>query len=216
MSEMITTYMLTDPEKAIPMDRGDFYSEQIDAYHKTGKPTRAADIIDIFIFNSDNELMIQKRSYNKAHNPGMLDKSIGGHVRWDDTVDYTVMVETVQELQTPSIVLRDRKDFQKTYGVLKSYLDTIALVQYGKTGIYELDKSIGGEVIKIANRVHCFFGLYDGRVRPVDREVKGILWYTLCELDTEMKKFPDTFTYDMHFFLKEYRSAMEDFLKVIG
>jgi len=99
MSEIINTYLLDDPETIIPMERKEFYREQIEVYKKTGKPTRANDIIDIFIFNSHQELLVQKRSYDKTHNAGLLDKSIGGHVRYGDSADYSVMVEKYGRFQ---------------------------------------------------------------------------------------------------------------------
>ena len=70
------------------------------------------------MFNSYGEMIIQKRSFDKNHNPGLLDKSIGGHVQFGDTPDYTAMVETIQELQTPSIVLKNENDFVKTFHLL--------------------------------------------------------------------------------------------------
>lgn len=213
MPEIINTYLLDDPETAIPMDRDEFYAEQIAEYKKNGKPSRANEIVDVFIFNGVHELLVQKRSYDKAHNPGMLDKSIGGHVRYGDAADYTVMVETVQELQTPSIVLKNMKDFHKTVGLLSDYLTTIAIVKHSHTKIYNLEKVIKNEKIVIANKVHAYFGIYDGSIRPVDREAKGILFYTLDELEKEMKTFPDTFASDMHVLVKELRPDMEEFLK---
>jgi isopentenyldiphosphate isomerase len=215
MSEILNTYLLSDPETIVPMDRDEFYKEQIKEYKKNGAPNRAVDIIDVFIFNRQHELLIQKRSFEKNHNPGLLDKSIGGHVHYDDTPDFAVMIETVQELQTPSIVLRSQKDFKKTHGLLGDYLGTIAIIKHSESKIHILEKLLNREVIQIANRTHIYFGVYDGRIRPVDREAKGVLWYSLSELDKEMKKFPETFTKDMHFFLKEYRAPMEEFLKSI-
>lgn len=85
MSEIINTYFVHDKETLIPMKRDEFYREQIAVYKETGSPTRACDIIDIFIFNSDGDLAIQKRSKDKNHNPGMFDKTIGGHVTYGDT-----------------------------------------------------------------------------------------------------------------------------------
>lgn len=195
------------------MDRDEFYAEQIKAFQETGAPTKAIDIVDVFIFNSNHELLIQKRNFNKAHNPGLLDKSVGGHVRYEDAPDYTVMVETVQEIQTPSIVLRDQNLFRKTETLLRDYLETVAIVKHHGGEIYHLGKLIKGQRVVIANRVHLYFGIYNGRIRPVDRESKGVLWYSLADLDQEMKKFPETFTEDMHFFLKKFRGDIESFLK---
>lgn len=215
MSEVLNTYLLSDPETVVPMDRDEFYCEQIEVFKKTGQPTRAVDIVDVFIFNKAKELLVQKRSFDKTHNPGLLDKSIGGHVRYEDTPDYSVMVETVQELQTPSIVLRDKVHFTKTLNLLREYLNTIAVVKHGETKIVTLNKIIGGEELGIANKVHVYLGVYDGRVKPVDREAKGVLWYSLPDLEREMKQFPDMFTHDMHYFMKEYRGHMEEFLSTL-
>ena len=198
------------------MDREEFYAEQTAVYKKTGKPTRAADIVSVFIFNGVGELLVQKRSYDKAHNPGLLDKSIGGHIRYGDTADFSVMVETVQELQTPSIVLKNATDFEKALGLLYEYLTTIAVIKHSQSKIYVLDKIIKEEIVKIANRIHVYFGIYDGSIRPVDREAKGVLFYTLAELDREMQQFPDTFTADMHVFIKELRPDMDRFLNFLS
>ena len=87
MSETVKTYLLTDPDTPIPMDRADFYDEQIKVFKETGKPTRAVETISVFIFNTSGQLMLQKRSFDKAQNPGLIDKSVGGHVQYDDTVN---------------------------------------------------------------------------------------------------------------------------------
>jgi len=211
-TEIVNTYLLDNPDVVIPMDREEFYQEQIEAYKKTGKPTRAVEIIDIFIFNSHGELLIQKRSFDKEHNPGLLDKSIGGHIRYGDTPDYTVMVETIQELQTPSIVLRGGDAFRKTFALLSDYLETIAIIQHENVGVHLLEKVFNGEKVVIANKIHLYYGVYDGRIRPVDREAKGVLFYSLYDLEKEMKELQDAFTGDIKFLLKEYRLSMEKFV----
>jgi isopentenyldiphosphate isomerase len=213
MSEQIISYILGAGNTPIPMDREQFYQEQIETYRKTGKPGKAVDIVNIFLFNRHQELLIQKRSNKKNHNPGLLDKSIGGHIVSGDSADYTVMVETVQELQTPSIVLRSDEDFIKTLKLLKSYIETIAIVKHHHTKLYHLEKNFGGEKVVIANRTHVYFGIYDGQIRPVDREAKGVLYYTLEELKEEMARFPNTYTADMHTYISELSPEISDFLK---
>jgi isopentenyldiphosphate isomerase len=213
MSEILNTFLLEDPETPIPMDRDQFYSEQIAAYQKTGKPTRACEIVDVFIFNSDKELLVQKRSAHKKHNPGLLDKSIGGHVRYGDTPDYTVMVETVQELQTPSIVLKNKVDFKKTFELLTDYLTTVAVIRHGSSDIILLEKKIDGKPVIIANKIHVYFGIYDGRTKTVDKEAQGLLSYKLADLDAEMKSNPALFTDDMHVLMHKLRPDINEFLK---
>jgi hypothetical protein len=58
MPEIINTYLLTDPETALPMNRDDFYAEQIAAFKKDGKPTRANDVVQVFLFRSNGELLV--------------------------------------------------------------------------------------------------------------------------------------------------------------
>ncbi|MCA9356118.1 NUDIX domain-containing protein [Candidatus Nomurabacteria bacterium] len=215
MSETVNTYSLDNTDFLVPMDRKAFYEEQTRVFKETGKPTKAVEIVNIMIFNSYGEIIIQKRSYEKAHNPGLLDKSIGGHVVHGDTVEYTVMVETVQELQTPSIVLKDFIDFNKTINILGSYLETIAIISTTKPIFYEPVKIINNEKIKIANKMHLFLGVYDGRIRPVDREAKGVLFYSLEELETEMKNQPNAFTDDLHEIIKLYKDEIVAFVELI-
>ncbi|MFH1597776.1 MAG: NUDIX domain-containing protein [Patescibacteria group bacterium] len=215
MSEILNTFLLTDPETAVPMDRDDFYKEQIAIAKKTGKPTRAAEVVSVLIFNSSEELLVQKRNYHKAHNPGLLDKSIGGHVRYGDTANYSVMVETVQELQTPSIVLKNLNDFNKTLNLLDEYLTTIAIVKHSLTELQIWDRIVDGKKVKMVNKVNAYFGIYDGSIKAVDREAKGVLFYTLDELDQEIKAQPETFTHDLRVLVDALRPDIEEFLKFL-
>ena len=206
---------MNDPESLIPMKRDEFYAEQIKIFKETGHATRACDIIDIFIFNSHGDLLVQKRSRDKNHNAGMFDKTIGGHVTYGDTYNHTVMVETVQELQTPSIVLNNKNDFIKTLDVLSEYTETIAIIKRNDTEIHTLPKIIKGERINILNRVHLYFGVYDGRTRPVDREAQGVLYYNFDDLIAEMSDNPTMFTDDLHFLMKTYEKEMRAFIEYI-
>ncbi len=215
MSEIINTFLLDSPLEPVFMDRKDFYSEQVSEFKKNGSPTRAIEVVNILIFNSHGELIVQKRSFDKAHNAGLLDKSIGGHIQKGDTPNYTVMVETIQELQTPSIVLEDQEDFNKTFLLLGKYLETIAIVKHFKTALHSPVKVIDKELVEIANKMHIYFGVYDGRIRPVDREAKGVLFYSIDELKKEMSDNPQTFTGDMHLIMKEYGIEMQKFVDVI-
>lgn len=215
MEDKINTFLLKNPFELIPMDRKDFYEEQVKLYKSGGKPDKAIEIVNILMFNSYGEMIIQKRSFDKNHNPGLLDKSIGGHIQFGDTPDYTAMVETIQELQTPSIVLKDENDFIKTFHLLNKYLETISVIRYFTTALHTPIKIINKENIPIANKMHIYFGVYDGRIRPVDRESKGVLFYSLAELKNEMEKSPETFTNDIHMIMKEYKEDIEKFVEMI-
>ena len=168
--------------------------------------------VSVLLFGLDGEIILQKRSDNKRHNPGLIDKTLGGHIIYGDNDDYTIMVETVQELLTPSAVLNSEADFNKTLGILKSYLDTIAVVYKKTVRPWKLNKVVDGEIYRIDNIVHLAFGVYGGRMRPADKEASGILYYnSLEQLEKEMTTHPNIFTDDLIQLVKEYR---DDILKL--
>lgn len=213
--EIVNTYRIDEPETLAPMNRGKFYEEQIESFKKHNRPTRAVDIVGCLIFNPKGEVLLQKRSHSKNHNPGLIDKTLGGHIQYGDVPDYTVMVETIQELQTPSIVLRNKNDFEKTFDLLRGYLGTVSLIKYVDSDIHILPKIIKDERIDIANRLHFYIGVYNGRVKPSDGEAQGVLWYSLEDLEKEMARFPETFTDDIKIFMKRYANQIKEFREYI-
>ncbi|MEI6773395.1 MAG: NUDIX domain-containing protein [bacterium] len=154
--EYVNTYDINNPYQIIPMKRDEFYDEQIEIYKKTGAPTKAVDIIDVILFNEAGEFIIQKRADHKRHNPNLLDKTIGGHVQNGDNPNHTVMVETVQELEIPSLVVNTHTEFMRTYYILSEYLQSIGLIQHIDTKIYNMEKIFDKEKVVIANRVHFY------------------------------------------------------------
>ncbi|MDO8443883.1 MAG: hypothetical protein Q7S80_00015 [bacterium] len=215
MSETITTYEAESPVTAIQMDRDKFYREQIELSEKGIKPTTAVAIVDVLMFDTKGEIFIQKRSNTKAHNPGLFDKSMGGHVRFGDTTDYTVMVETVQELQIPSIVLRNDKDFIKTLDLLEDYLNSIAVVKHIDTKNLTLVKKIKSKDVPVVNRLDLYFGVYNGSVKTVDREAKGIILYSLDDLKESIETAPSLFTQDIAMFIERYHDRIVEFIELI-
>ncbi len=212
MSEQVYTYSLNNKHEVFAQDRSEYYQKQVDSFNKTDSTTEAVEIIHVFLFNSDGELLIQKRGKSKDHNPGLLDKSLGGHITFGDTADYTAMVETVEELQTPSIVLRDSIDFEKTRALLRDYKQNIAVIKPYTIGFFTQPRIINGKSIPIVNKAHVYLGIYDGTTKPSDKEASGVLYYTLDDLKEEMQKSPEQFTQDLHFYIKEYEKDFRDFV----
>jgi hypothetical protein len=218
-SEKITAFDLNKPDLTFPMDRDQFYNEQIACFKKTGKSTKGISIVDVLLFDVSGEIFVQKRSNAKRHNPDLFDKSIGGHVASGDNPDFTVMVETVQELNVPSIVLRSEQDYLKCLRLLSEYLDTIALIKNVSVFVAPLKKIFDGESVIITNKKYLYLGMYNGSTKTIDRESKGVLLYKLDDLIDEMKKFPERFTADMHYYIehheKDLRKFIGDAVKVI-
>ena len=212
MSEIVNTYLLSKPGQLIPMKRESFYKEQIAAFKKNGKPSRAIELVQILLFTSDQEIILQKRSNKKKHNAGLMDKSVGGHIQHKNTPTYTVMAETLQELQVPSFVLNSEDDFDKTLKLLQKYLGSAALVQRIDEKIEILPKVFKGEKIPIASKYHFFIGVYDGAVKPIDKEASGILFYNYNSFKKEIKTTPDFFTDDLKYFITKYNKEINNLL----
>jgi len=118
--EQITVSPVGSPTQVQAYSRRQFYEEQFSGNNKL-----AVHVVDIILFDTNGDMILQKRSHTKAHNPGLLDKSIGGHIAFGDTPNYTVMVESIQELLTPSIAAGDHKEFTKIFNLLRDYTETI-------------------------------------------------------------------------------------------
>ena len=62
------------------------------------KPDTYHLVIHVVIFNSENQMLIQKRKHDKASNPNMWDISVGGSVTAGETSQFGAMRETEEEL----------------------------------------------------------------------------------------------------------------------
>jgi isopentenyldiphosphate isomerase len=209
MDEKITVSPLTDITKKLPYSRRQFYEEQFSGSRKD----LAAHIIDVLLFDPSGDLILQKRSLSKNHNPGLIDKTLGGHITFGNSANYTVMVESVQELLTPSIVLDDETDFDKAFDLLQPYVDIISILEKKTVKLWNFQKLHDGRHEPVGNVVHLYFGIYNGRMRPADREASGVLYYSVDQLESEIAATPNLFTDDLIQILGEYRDDILAFQK---
>jgi isopentenyldiphosphate isomerase len=212
MSEIITACKTNDWENRFPIDRQEFYKQAIE----NGETSNiAVEIINVLIFNTKGELLIQKRSKNKTHNPGLFDKSIGGHVKYGDSLEYTLITETIEELLVPSLLIQEKSNFKKNLTQLRPYLNTIAIIKKLGIDCCFLKKIIKGKEISVGNKYHLFIGFYDGTIKLIDGEVSGLFWYELDDLNEEIQKSPQIFTNDLKFILKKYDTEIQSFLEIL-
>jgi isopentenyldiphosphate isomerase len=214
MSELITTYKLTDLDEPVPMDRDEFYDGQINLFKKGRKNTYAAGIVDVFLFTPDKQIILQKRSGSKRHNPNLIDKAVGGHIKWGDTAQYTVMVETLQELNVPSIVLDSEENFKKTYKLLKNHLTNSAIIQFVEKRTTNFVKVFGKEAIGISKKYYFYLGIYNGSIRPTDMEAEGIIFISYNKLEGKIKENPEAYTEDLKFYMDKYQNKIKEFLQI--
>lgn len=106
------------------MVRGD--EMQPDTYHL---------VIHVAIFNSNNQMLIQKRKYDKVSNPNIWDISVGGSVTAGETSQQGAMRETEEELglsidlhnQLPHLSITFERGYDDIY-IVNREADLAALV----------------------------------------------------------------------------------------
>ncbi len=76
-----------------------------------GNPSLIHRVVHVLVFNSNGELLLQKRSMNKDVAAGKWDTSVGGHVNSGETLDEAVKREMEEELGITSC----RLEFLYTY-----------------------------------------------------------------------------------------------------
>ena len=91
--------------------------------------------------------------------------------------------------------------------------EALTTMKHIDTKIWEFTRIFNREEIKIANRGDIYLGIYHGRVKAVDREAKGVLAYSLPELEEEIQQFPKLFTDDLMVMFKAYRAKMDAFIE---
>ena len=86
--------------------------------------------VQLWIINPDtNQVLMQRRSKNKKHNPGKIDVSVSGHVKTEDTVTQAVLREAGEE-----IGLTDSEDLCRR--IKKIAESKVNLADYGRQGRY--------------------------------------------------------------------------------
>lgn len=213
MQEIVKTYMLNDLDTMIPMGRDDFYKEQIECFKREWKPNRAVEVINIIMFDENKQLIIQKRSQHKKHNPWLLDKSVWGHVQSKNTVPFTVQIETIEELEIPSIILDPiDHNIQDELSFLRKFINSVALITPIDVRFINTKKIIHWKEVIIANKVNLFLGLYGWKIKNSDQEASGVIFYGYDELIKDMAQYPWLFTHEMIDYMQHYKKEITKFL----
>lgn len=156
------------PEFVILVDEQDQetgISEKLEA-HKTGQLHRA---ISVFIFNSRNEMLLQKRAENKYHSGGLWTNACCSHPRPGEDTGGAAKRRLQEEMGLECNSLQFVFSF--TY---RASLDN-KLIEH------ELD--------------HVFIGRSDETPRPDPNEVAGYKWLPLEDIRKNLAKSPELYTY---------------------
>ena len=154
-------------------------SEKIHA-HKEAKLHRA---FSVFVFNSNNELLLQKRSEEKYHCPSLWSNTCCSHPKPGESIE-----------QAAHRRLKEEMGFDCELKEVFSFIYKVAF-DNGLTE-HELD--------------HVFIGRYDGKVKPDENEVAAIRWADVKLLRKDMDENTGRYTYWLKLILERVFSQVKD------
>lgn len=158
--------MIENNKKVILVDENDIPIGEMDKLevHRRGLRHRA---FSIFIFNSNGELLLQRRAMEKYHSPGLWTNTCCSHPEpWETTIESAH--KRIQEEMGMSTVLYPLFDFSYTESFDNGLIEN------------EFD--------------HVFIGMTDEVPRPNRAEVSDWKYVNLTDLKKEMAKNPQEFT----------------------
>lgn len=210
MAEKLEVYDLNN--KLIKVeDRDKFYAEIEQEQKANNKISKKVKSIRVILMNSQGRIYLQKRSKLKEVNPGMYDKTIGGHVPAGHSWDMTLIRECAEELGFAASIISE-KEFDETIKITDlSIVGVFKKIDYIENFESSRKTRDGGEVTQPWITT-IYLGYYDGAIRFADGESTGIEVFSPEELKEEIKNNPDKFTNDLKMMIEEY----EQYLVPIG
>lgn len=154
--------------------------------HKNGTLHRA---FSILVFNSRNQLLLQKRAKGKYHSPGLWTNTCCSHPRFGESLIHAVNRRLKEEMGF-----------------------TCELEE-----IYSFKYRVKFQNNLIENEYdHVFAGKYDGNVEINKEEVEEYKWVSLDELKIDIKNNPDLYTYWFKVLFDEMGMKLFKFLEEIN
>jgi isopentenyl-diphosphate delta-isomerase, type 1 len=138
--------------------------EKMEAHYK-GILHRA---FSILVFNSDNQLLLQKRSVQKYHSPGLWTNTCCSHPQFGE------------DLHT-AVYRRIKEEMGFTCN-LKEIFSFIYKVEF-EDNLFENEFD------------HVFIGKYDGEVIPNKEEVDDFKWVDINHIKEDIRVNPEKYTY---------------------
>lgn len=138
--------------------------EKIEA-HQSGKLHRA---FSIFVFNSDNQLLLQRRNTEKYHSGGLWTNTCCSHPRYGEKLQDAIYRRLEEEM---GFTCELREIFSFCYEV--SFENELIENEYD----------------------HVFIGTYNGEVIPNKNEVEDFKWVDIDEVKIDIINNPHLYTF---------------------
>jgi isopentenyldiphosphate isomerase len=185
-------------------DKNESHKEMMEEFIKKGKISNKHKHSRALLLTSSGKLILQKRSKWKGDNPGLWDKSIGGHTFKNESFDFTIVRECAEELQIPTTVVK-KSDFKHAVNLIDlRVMGLIFQLEINKNDI-SLRKMQNGRIWEEPSITAYYLGYYDGHIRFARGESSGFRVSTLKEIEEEMQQNPKMFTKDIFYIIKKWK-----------
>lgn len=191
-----------------------FYKSLRKEFALNGKVTRKVHTVRLFLLDGEGKIYLSRRSRIKKENSLLFDKTIGAHIRKNETPEYTVLREAEEELGF-AVVALDDADFKdsikeanlRLFGVAK-HIETI-------TNFDAYYRQPDGSTVIFPQITSIFIGVYDGPIKFEDSETDIIEVFDIDELINELKNNPDIYTNDLKVLVPKYEKELRKIIKLI-
>jgi isopentenyl-diphosphate Delta-isomerase len=140
----------------------------------------------ILVFNSNKELLLQKRERNKYHSPSLWTNTCCSHPRYGETLDEAVKRRLKEEMGFTC--------------ELKEVFSFIYKVEF-ENKLYEHEYD------------HVFLGYYEGEIVPNKHEVEDYKWITFDDLNIDLQTNPHNYT---HWFILLFNQIKDNLNQYIS
>lgn len=156
--------------------------EKMEAHHK-GVLHRA---FSILIFNSKNQLLLQKRSKKKYHSPSLWTNTCCSHPRYGENLQDAIYRRLKEEM---GFTCELTEIFNFIYKV-------------------KLDDNLFENEFD-----HVFFGIYDGEVAFNKDEVDEYKWTYINEVKSDITNNPQSYTYWFKYLFSRAEKELDKYFK---
>ncbi len=160
--------------------------------------------VNLMLINPKGELYIVQRA-NKAENPFLFDKTVGGHVSSGESFDSTIIRETQEEL---GIKLELCSPLSYPYRLQEVDLQQQAIAKLVDFQLWRpsIRQVAGGNSWIKRVQLAAYIGHYDGEVQFQDGEALSLQLMSKAKLWKALELNPEKYTSDLQWWVKNYQS----------
>ncbi|MDD2870909.1 MAG: NUDIX hydrolase [Candidatus Gracilibacteria bacterium] len=202
--EMIDVYDL-EGNFVRTQNRKEFNNEIKEDYQLTGEVKYTVRSVGALLLNSEEDFLLVQRG-NTFDSPGLIDKTIGGHVSSGETYDDTVVRELEEEIGVEGVVANDSDEFKKLLKTIDTTKIAVLLLLDNKNILVNVE---GDKPYKRSFDAGIYMGVYNGKINNFpDGSAKSSVNIPGNILLEEIEKNKEKFTNSLPTLIKDYRDLI--------